>query len=60
KVRLFSFASRKNLQNQHFFCFLNSFLLKFNEMQNEGYKIDNKNLLKELKNRIFARSKERA
>jgi hypothetical protein len=55
KLRHFSQMARKNLQKLRNFCFLKCFALVFNNITNNAHNYSNKNLLNELKNRIFAR-----
>ena len=45
----------KKLQKVRVYYFSNSFSLIFKQIKNDDYNNDNKNLLNELKNRIFAR-----
>ena len=56
KIRHFSQLARKKLQKPRNFCFLKCFILVFNNITNCAHNYSNKNLLNELKNRIFARS----
>jgi hypothetical protein len=56
KIRHFSQLARKKLQKLRNFCFLICFILVFNNITNYSHNYSNKNLLNELKNRIFARS----
>ena len=55
KIRHFSQLTRKKLQKLRNFCFLKCFALVFNNITKNAHNYNNKNLLNELKNRIFAR-----
>jgi len=48
--------TRKKVQKKRNFCFKNCFVLIFNDLKSFYLNLNNKNLLMELKNRIFARS----